>query len=95
MNTTEQNVYGLADFNSGVPSQTIQFYKMNEDGTHENGTTLEAVISVCLERLMQLNNRFPCRENSLAVTKLQEALMWLEARTKDRIARGVEGQHIA
>lgn len=33
----------------------------------------------------------PCRENSIAVTKLDEALMWLKKRKEDRTARGVEG----
>ena len=92
---SEKNVYLLADFNSDAPSQQIQFYKMNEDGTHENGTTLEEMIKVCVERLGNLNNRFPCRENSIAITKLQEAKMWLDARTADRKARGVEGKHLA
>ena len=31
------------------------------------------------------------RERSIAITKLQEALMWLNARTEDRVNRQVEG----
>ena len=92
---SEKNVYSLADFNSDVPSQLIQFYKMNEDGSHENGTTLEEVIKVCLERLDGFQLKFPCKQNACAITHLQEALMWLKARTEDRISRGVEGKHIA
>lgn len=34
---------------------------------------------------------FACRENALALTHLEEALMWLQKRTRDRVARGVEG----
>ena len=34
---------------------------------------------------------FACRENSIAITKLEEALLWLNKRTQDRIARNVEG----
>ncbi len=90
-----KNVYELKDFNNDVPSQTIQFYKMNEDGTHENGTTLENVLEVLIERTNELNKLFPCRENALAITKMQEAVMWFNARTADRIKRGVEGQHKA
>lgn len=41
--------------------------------------------------LQGLNEKIPCRENSLAITKLEEALHWLEARTKNRKAAGVEG----
>ena len=57
-----------------------------------NGATIEEVIEVARERIAELNAKFPCRENSLAITKLEEATHWLEARTKDRIKRGVEGQ---
>ena len=30
---------------------------------------------VLIERLQDLNGRFACRENSIAITKMQEALM--------------------
>lgn len=60
-----------------------------------NGATIEDVIEVARERIAELNAKFPCRENSLAITKLEEATHWLEARTKDRIKRGVEGQEKA
>ena len=35
--------------------------------------------------------KFACRENACALTHLEEALMWLQKRTRDRMARGVEG----
>ena len=60
-----------------------------------NGLTNEALLAVLVHRIGFLNKRFPCRENSLAITKLEEALHWLEARTKARVARGVEGQEVA
>jgi hypothetical protein len=37
--------------------------------------------------------KFRCRENSIVITKLEEALMWLEKRTRDREALKVEGTH--
>lgn len=40
-----------------------------------------------------LNEAFPCRENALTITKIEEALHWQEARTKNRIQRGVEGKN--
>lgn len=90
------NTYQLNDFDTEArPPQTVQFYEMNEDGTVQVGTTLEEMLAVSIARLKDLNNRFGCRENSLAITHMQEALMWLEERTKDRKARGVEGQHVA
>jgi len=39
-----------------------------------------------------LNEAFPCRENSLTITKIEEAIHWQDARTKDREKRGVEGK---
>ena len=91
----EKNVYDLKDFHADVPSQQIQFYKLNPDGTFENGTTLEEMLRVSIERLTDLNRRFFCEENKVALQKMNEALMWLNKRTQDRIARGVEGTHKA
>ena len=34
---------------------------------------------------------FRSRENACALTHLEEAMMWLQKRTRDRLARGVEG----
>lgn len=56
-----------------------------------NGITNEALLAVVLHRLRELNKQFPCRENSLAITNIEQGVMWLEARTKDRIQRKVEG----
>ena len=42
-----------------------------------------------------LNEAFPCRENSLTITKIEEAIHWQDARTKDRQNRSVEGSNQA
>jgi uncharacterized protein (DUF952 family) len=42
-----------------------------------------------------LNDAFPCRENALTITKIEEAIHWQDARTKDRENRKVEGQNKA
>ena len=95
----EKNKYALLQFKRDEDDtqrfQEITFYKLNPDGSYENGTTLEEMLRVSIERLQDLNSRFSCRENSLAITKLEEALMWLNKRTEDREARGVEGKHEA
>lgn len=39
-----------------------------------------------------LNEAVPCRENSLTITKIEEGIHWQNARTKNRIKRGVEGK---
>lgn len=87
-------IHKLKNFNSET-AQEVAFYEMHQDGSTEEGTTLEEMIRVTADRLKILNNAFPCRENSLALTKLEEALHWLQARTADRVARGVEGTHQA
>lgn len=57
-----------------------------------NGISNEALLAVIEDRLIGFQSGpFACRENAVALTKLQEALMWLQKRTRDRMARGVEG----
>lgn len=59
-----------------------------------NGAFVEDVIAAALGRLEHYQaSRFRCRENALAITKLEEALHWLNHRTRDRERRGVEGTH--
>ena len=61
--------------------------------TVKDGTTNEEVLAVLIDRMNYLQGKFPCRENDIVITKLEECLMWLKKRTADRKARGVEGQH--
>lgn len=64
------------------------------DRIEPNGAFVEGVIEAAIGRLEHYNStEFRCRENSLAITHLQEALHWLQHRTADREARGVEGTH--
>lgn len=58
-----------------------------------NGCQVDTIIAFATTLLESFNKQFPCRENSLAITKLQEAYFWLKARKKDREARGVEGHN--
>ena len=57
-----------------------------------NGISQEALLAIVEDRLMGFQGgQYACRENALALTKIQEAMMWLQKRTRDRVARGVEG----
>ena len=57
-----------------------------------NGVCNEDLICMVIRRLEAFQNSpYNCRENALAITKLEEALLWLRKRTMDREARGVEG----
>jgi len=80
-------IYVRNDVNS--LSFTIQKGPIKEVG--KNGCQVVDVIAVAKHIIEQLNAKFPCRENAMTITKLDEALMWQEKRTKDREARQVEG----
>ena len=71
---------------------TIHFQKGPVKEVGINGCFMEDLLAICIDRLQcfQAGN-FACRENALALTKIQEAMHWLDHRTKDRQRRGVEG----
>lgn len=72
-----------------------------------NGLTNEALLAVTIDRMrgfqyqrnpdgsFDFNSRgkYASRENAQALTYMEEALMWLQKRTRDRMQRGVEGTH--
>ena len=63
---------------------------INEVGV--NGLTQEVLIAICIDRLQAFQaGPYACRENALALTKLEEAAHWLHHRTLARMQRGVEG----
>ncbi len=70
-------------------SFTIQNGPIKEVGV--NGCQVDTVIETAKVILEGLNKKFPCRENSVAITKLDEALQWLAWRKRDREKRLVEG----
>ena len=57
-----------------------------------NGCHQEDLLAIVLHRLQCFQQGdYACRENALAITKLEEAMHWLNHRTAGRQARGVEG----
>jgi len=71
--------------------------KLPEDGTlytAYDGTTNEEVLKMLIDRMYFLQNAFPCKENAIVITNLEESLMWLDKRTADREKRNVEGKNI-
>ena len=66
------------------------------DGTlaPPNGAFVEDVIWAALQRLEFFNEgKYRDRANSIAITKLEEALQALKNRQLERSHRGVEGKH--
>lgn len=71
---------------------TLQNGPVKENG--KNGCQVVDVIAVAKHIIERLNDNFPCRENAMTITKLDEALMWQSKRTSDREERGVEGHNL-
>jgi len=100
---TEGHKYVAANFEDKTSGQTIQFIHKEPKGegqvqelvTVSDGTTNEEILEILIDRMNYLQSKFPCRENAIVITKLEESLMWLNKRTADRIKRNVEGKQIA
>lgn len=72
---------------------TVQSGPIKEFGV--NGCQIDDVIRWAKGKIEEFQKAFPCRENALAITKLDEGLLWLYERKRAREARGVEGKSVA
>jgi len=98
-NKSDKNVTALHDFSvlnidTGECLGEIHFQQgpIKEDGI--NGVMNEDLLLMVVTRLEAFQSgQYRCRENALALTKLEEAVMWLRSRTTGREQRGVEGTH--
>jgi len=72
---------------------TIQNGPIKEVGV--NGCQIDDVIAWSRAKIASFNVAFPCRENAIVLTKLDEALLWLLKRKLDREVRQVEGKNQA
>ncbi len=71
---------------------TISFQNGPIQEAGVNGISQEALLAVVIDRLRSFQGgQYACRENAVALTNCEQALMWLQKRTRDRQARGVEG----
>lgn len=80
-----EDVKGVAP----VVKFTIQSDPISEVGV--NGCQALDMLKYVKCLFQSLNEAFPCRENALSLTKIEEAIHWQDARTKDRQRRQVEG----
>lgn len=86
--------YEISGMNVGANRYLILFQNGPIGEVGVNGLTHEALIAIVVDRLRSFQaGSFACRENALALTKLEEAQHWLHHRTRARMARGVEGTH--
>lgn len=81
-----------------IENQTITFVRGDKT---DNGTIIPRVDGILHEQLLAMmindlqykSKLVPSRETSIAITKLQEALMWLEERQRDRENRNIQGTY--
>lgn len=79
---------------AGFAHCAIKFQEGPISEADVNGISNEALLAVVEDRLVSFESGdYACQENALALTKVREAMMWLHKRTRDRMARGVEGTH--
>lgn len=92
-NANHEYIVSAVNATNAYAKVSFQKGPVKENGV--NGCHNEDLISIVIDRLQSFQNgEFSCRENAIAITKLEEALMWLNKRTADRKARGVEGLNI-
>jgi len=58
-----------------------------------DGILHEQLLAMMITDLQYKSSLVPSRETALAITKLQEALFWLEERVRDRESRNVLGTY--
>ena len=83
--------YAIRDKNGKL----LAFIKFQDGAIKEsevNGINQEDLLAIVIDRLRGFQEgRYACRENGIALGRVEEALMWLQRRTADREKRGVEG----
>ncbi len=72
--------------------QVVKFQNGPIQEAGVNGISGESLLAIVEDRLKDFQaGPYACRENAVALTKIQEAMMWLHRRTHERMQRGVEG----
>ena len=57
-----------------------------------NGIFTEHLLAIARDCLKRFNtSKYACQENTLAINNINNALMWLNKRTAERVKRGVYG----
>lgn len=85
---------GIEQTGNDISIQFVRGSKVREEKVEsKKGILHETLLSMMIEDLKYKSSLVPSREGSLALTKLQEALHWMEERKKDRNRRKVEGTY--
>jgi hypothetical protein len=85
--------YRVKDVDGSAVFAAISFQKGPVQESGKNGIFIEDLLNICAHRLECFQaGDFACGENEKALSAIKDALKWLNKRTADRQARGVEGR---
>jgi hypothetical protein len=85
---------GLSDYCSPQVIRFCKGDKSDETKFRQHGLFVESLLEAVANRLKAVNTgELATRETSVAITKIEEAIMWLEKRSNERKLRGVEGTY--
>lgn len=80
---------GLKDSGDRLELKLVRGSKTGENNP-QTGVTTEQLLWVALNYLTEVNQgHFRCRDNSLAITYIENALLRLQKRSNDRLQRNV------
>lgn len=84
--------YAISHSGQGLGATVLKF-QVGDPNVEVNGLTNEALLSIVLDRLQGFaKGPYSTREGAIAITKIEEALLWMFNRSLDRIDRGVLGK---
>lgn len=99
----QQSTYNIPVYavtNEGLISvgeMDLKFCKGNKEDEsviRQEGFFTETLIAVAIKYLQENNvGDLASRETSIAITNLEQGLMWLQKRADDRALRGVQGTY--
>ena len=84
---------GLVD-GAGLIIDLCRGNKADEEAHRQEGVFTETLLQVCKQYLEGVNKgELASRDTSMAITKIDEALMWIQKRADDRKLREVQGTY--
>lgn len=87
--------YAVQNVNNSLHAQCIQFVKRSGENFpfnegHYDGTNVQEILRVLIDRSEYLNNQKPCAETEAAIGCLRSALVLFELRAARRHGRHVD-----
>lgn len=76
-----------------LPGGVVIKFQKGAMALGRNGCTTVEILDVLIDHLRGFQSGpFACRENAIAITKIEEARLWVEERRRLREAQGVKGR---